>query len=239
MDTKDSQSNFEEMALAVDAISIKLPIFWETNPKSWFTLVEAQFALKGITSELTKFYHALQAIDRSVICKVAHFTDNPPPSNQYSGLKETLLEAFGKSEAQQYRELFDISGLGDQKPTALLRQMQALVDPREQTSKLLRAFFLSRLPSSIQQALGRNPPDILDLAKAADEVLEASNFSGVFIQRVLRAKESQKHSGPKSRPLRCWYHATHGFKARKCLHSFSTPCDMSDTPLAGNAPADH
>ncbi|TRY80641.1 hypothetical protein TCAL_13658 [Tigriopus californicus] len=212
------------MVKAVDAVSIKLPIFWETNPKSWFTLVKAQFSLQPLNSpnSTTLFKQT------TGVC-----------TNQYSELKGVLLEVFGKSEAQLYRELFEIAGLGDQRSTALLRHMQALVDPKDQKSKLLRAFLLSRLPPTIQQALGRNPPpDIMDLAKAADEVLEASDHSSTFIQPVLRGNHSRT-SGVKSKPLRCWYHASYGLKARKCLHTTLTLCDMSNAPSAGNVSADN
>ena len=41
-------------------------------------------------------------------------------------IKKALLSAFGKTQAQKDAELLNISGLGDRKPTALLRHLESL-----------------------------------------------------------------------------------------------------------------
>lgn len=40
--------------------------------------MEAQFATRGITRDLTKFYHAVQALDASVLAEVSELVTNPP-----------------------------------------------------------------------------------------------------------------------------------------------------------------
>jgi hypothetical protein len=50
------------------AASVKLPTFWVTTPAGWFRSVEAQFTVKGITSEVDKYFLVLafQQVDRLV-----------------------------------------------------------------------------------------------------------------------------------------------------------------------------
>lgn len=40
---------------SVFAATIKLPEFWQHNPDSWFPHIEAQFYLRGITSDDTRY----------------------------------------------------------------------------------------------------------------------------------------------------------------------------------------
>ncbi|GFN86804.1 endonuclease-reverse transcriptase [Plakobranchus ocellatus] len=73
-----------------------------------------------------------------------------PDANKYSVLKRALLKAFGKSQAQRDNELLNLNGLGDRKPTALLRKINAL---NEDPQSLKRALFLSNLPADIRSIL--------------------------------------------------------------------------------------
>jgi hypothetical protein len=53
-------------AAAVSAVSVKLPPFWVDNAEVWFLQAEAQFAIAGISSERTAFYHVLTALPHHV-----------------------------------------------------------------------------------------------------------------------------------------------------------------------------
>ena len=44
----------------VSAVSVKLPTFWPDKTKLWFAQAEAQFTIRGIKSEQTKFAHVGQ-----------------------------------------------------------------------------------------------------------------------------------------------------------------------------------
>ena len=47
-----------------NAVAIKLPIFWAQQPEVWFLQAEAQFHIRKITDDTTKFYHAVAALDQ-------------------------------------------------------------------------------------------------------------------------------------------------------------------------------
>ncbi|KAJ8391890.1 hypothetical protein AAFF_G00083610 [Aldrovandia affinis] len=47
------------------AVALKLPEFWQEHAAVWFAQAEAQFALRGITQEDTKYYHVVAALNSS------------------------------------------------------------------------------------------------------------------------------------------------------------------------------
>ena len=120
------------------------------------------------------------------------------------------------------------------KPTALLRRLQSLnSDP----TTLFRAHFLALLPSEVRSVLaGREIPDIADLAKAADRIMEArgsDNDTPPATLQAVRARSSQLRRPPtrqgggdverattpgnKESTHVCYYHIRFGKDARRCL----------------------
>ena len=81
------------------AVSLKLPVFWSSDPDLWFLQVEAQFNTwqPPITADWTKFDHVLAALDTSVCREVASVIRRPPEQGKYVALKAALIKAFGLS----------------------------------------------------------------------------------------------------------------------------------------------
>ena len=52
-------STFTPMNMAVESGSIKLPTFWVLNPDAWFVQAEAQFALRHMPQDKTKYFHVI------------------------------------------------------------------------------------------------------------------------------------------------------------------------------------
>ena len=50
-------------AARISAVSVKLPPFWPDKTKLWFAQAEAQFHLRQITQQRTKFAHVLSMLD--------------------------------------------------------------------------------------------------------------------------------------------------------------------------------
>ena len=134
----------------IQAASLKLPDFWTDKPDVWFACFESQFGTKQITGDQTKFDYVVSSLDNSTAGEVEAILTNPPQANKYNALKTALLAAFGKTQTQKDSELLSITGLGDMKPTALLRRLQSLnSDP----TTLFRAHFLALLPSEVRSVL--------------------------------------------------------------------------------------
>ena len=47
-----------------NAVAIKLPTFWAQQPEVWFLQAEAQFHIRKITDDTTKYYHVVAALDQ-------------------------------------------------------------------------------------------------------------------------------------------------------------------------------
>ena len=137
---------------AVSAVSLKLPAFWINKPEIWFKQIEAQFntCVPAITNDRTKFDYVVSTLDSTTAGEVEAIILNPPNTDAYTVLKDALIRAFGKSQEQKDMELLNLSGLGDKKPSAMLRHIRSLnLDP----STLLRAVFVNQLPLNIRTIL--------------------------------------------------------------------------------------
>ena len=95
--SKDISTN-----MSTNAISLKLPNFWETSASAWFTQTEVQFALLESTAGATKYYYVVSALGDLTATRVASFLINPPEEEKYNiTLKTHLLKAFELSDAEQ------------------------------------------------------------------------------------------------------------------------------------------
>ena len=166
--TNQLQSISMQPGSQLNAVSIKLQEFWTTSPEVWFARVEAQFGTKNITQDQTRYDYVVSALDFKTAEEVQDVLVSPPEVEKYTTLKKALIKAFGKSQAERDSELLNLNGLGDRKPTALLRKINALnADPQT----LKRALFLSTFPADVQSILaGQDFSDIEKLAEAADRV---------------------------------------------------------------------
>lgn len=204
----------DDAARGVAAVALKLPAFWTTRPEVWFSQVEAQFATRQppIVADLTKYYYVVAALDNVTAGEVESLILSPPDEGKYLALKTALIKAFGKTQLQKDNELLSLSGLGDRKPSALLRYIRSLnADPET----LLRALFLAQLPVEVRQVLAASTKTDLDeLAATADRVMEASqstpSLSGISGIR------SRKDKRPAPSAALCYYHTRFGEAARKC-----------------------
>ncbi len=48
------------------AVSPKIPNPWPENMEMWLTVIDSQFAIRGITQELTKFHYIVGALSQTL-----------------------------------------------------------------------------------------------------------------------------------------------------------------------------
>jgi len=222
-------------AAQVNAASIKLPEFWVDDPEIWFARVESQFNTRNITQDLTKFDYIVAALDNSSAAEVKAIILDPPANDKYGVIKKGLLDAFSKSQTQKDAELLSLSGLGDKKPTALLRKIRSLNSDAE---TLRRAIFLNQLPSDVRSVLaGQDHVDLDALALSADRIMEARQtsptceLSPVFRKTSVPIKKGIAKNGKKSQL--CFYHSKFGKKAERCQPGclyFENDSELSSVP---------
>ena len=58
--------------------SLKLPQLWATEPQIWFAQDEAQFALRKIVSDDTKYYYILSSLNQTITSRLKDFISHPP-----------------------------------------------------------------------------------------------------------------------------------------------------------------
>ena len=45
------------------AVGLKLPVFWVDHPRVWLLQAEAQFAVRNVTADNTKYHYGVAALD--------------------------------------------------------------------------------------------------------------------------------------------------------------------------------
>ena len=230
----------------VYAATIKLPDFWQQNPRPWFQHIEAQFQLRGITQDVTKYFHVVAALDASTTARAMMLLEDPPADGKYAALKAFLLKLYELSELEKADRLLSLNGLGDGKPSELMERMLAVLGSAD-PSFLFTHIFLRQLPVPVRTALASNPlsstKDYRGLAAEADRVFLANRQQ--FVHALL------PHHGDATPPPfledytdtaaavtarrqaddgLCYYHARFGAKAKQCRK----PCSFK---VQGNARA--
>ena len=198
----------------IQAVSLKLPTFWTEQPQVWFVQAEAQFVLRNITADDTKYHYVVAALDQDTAKRVIDLLSVPPGVGKYNALKARLKDTYGLSEFDRGTRLLHVPVLGDDKPSALMDNMLALLGSH-QPCFLFRALFLERLPEEIRGVLVYSQEqDSRRLAKAADTLWEARSTA---TNAIRLSRQSATTSVPvKKNSDFCYYHARFGDQAQKC-----------------------
>ena len=64
------------------AVSLKLPGFWTIHPRVWFQQTEAQFALRQINANNTKYFYVVAILDQDSAQKVSDVLEDPPSNHK-------------------------------------------------------------------------------------------------------------------------------------------------------------
>lgn len=231
--------------MTANAVTLKLPEFWESSASAWFAQTEAQFALREITADTTKYYYVMSTLGNSTASRVVSLLTNPPENEKYTALKAHLLKTFELSDAERASRLFSLQGLGDSKPSELMDRMLDLLG-EHRPDFLFIQLFLRQLPSQVRAALANTTiTDCRRLAEEADKFFLASqgHFAAALfpahISSVMRddatliaatTSRRQQSAGTQQPSGLCFYHAKFGTKANKCR----PPCSFS---VSGNGRA--
>lgn len=174
--TANQQSAIAAAALLtgeLNAVSIRIPPFWTNLPLEWFCQVEAQFATRGITTQLTKYNWVLPAIPQDVVATVSDVIKNPG-EHAYNNLKKALIDRHKESNSQSLEKLLSGTQIGDRKPSEFYRHMKSLADNANIVNDgLLSQLWLRQLPVLIQAAVTSSGKTEVDgLLEVADKVYE-------------------------------------------------------------------
>lgn len=213
-----------------NAVSFKLPTFWASHPQVWFQQAEAQFTIRSITADPTKYAYIVAALDQDTAGRLLDLLRAPPTENKYTAIKTRLMKTFGLTRRVRANRLLQMGDLGDRPPSVLMDEMLALLDGHA-PCMLFEQLFLNRMPDAIRlQLADADFTDPRKVAERADELWQSmSSNDGPTIHRVA------KQQGPPAKETKirntdwCFYHNKFGDKARKCVK----PCKFPENSQAG------
>ena len=136
------------------AVGLKLPVFWADHPRVWLQQAEAQFAVRNVTADNTKYHYVVAALDQATVLRVIDVLEDPPQHNKYDNLKRRPTDIFGLSRRQRADQLLDIGlhSLGDRRPSQLMDEMLALLGSHK-PCMLFESIFLRCMPEDIRLQL--------------------------------------------------------------------------------------
>ena len=212
------------------AVTLKLPPFWTTQPRSWFTQAEAQFIIRGIVNDDTKYYYILASLDQDTAARLLDLLENPPAEGKYQAIKAILLDTFGLSELERASQLLHIHPLGAAKPSELMNEMLALL-VNHPPCLLFKQLFLQRLPEDIRtQLIAVKHENCRAMAKQADLFWSAkvvATTTNALEEREetnsVFSKKKPSTSQPNFKSKYCFYHWKWGKEAKRCQN----PCAWS------------
>ena len=229
----------------LNTVSVKVPAFWPESAEAWFIQVEAQFALKGVTTSSTKFYYCVSAFNQDTANQVLDLIKSPPAVGPYEALKNRLLKLFALDDYQRYEAISNLPLSGDMKPSRLMSNMLALLPAGHEPCFFLKGAFLKRLPADIRAHLIRDDfSDPIAFALKADEIYQSRVASNPVYAvssspedsvNAVRSSGSSRprrsatpHTGNRQdnrsqSPTMCYYHRTWASQVKKCR----APCSWS------------
>ena len=97
MATPEEVQNDVGAAMAA-AVSVKLPPFWPDKTDLWFVQADAQFTIKNITTEKTKYAYLVTMLDSQTATQVMDILQ-APGDTPYTALKTRLTKVFAITDA--------------------------------------------------------------------------------------------------------------------------------------------
>ena len=189
------------------AVTLKLSEFWTSHPKVRFQQTEAQFALRQVTADNTKYFYVVAALDQDSAQRVIDLLEDPPRDHKYLALKKRLLDTFDLSDNAR---LLNMPQLGDKKPSVLMNEMLALIADHCPCF-LFNYLFLQLLPDDIRMILsGQQWNDPRQLAARADELWLARSPAPP-VSRLSRPRKGTNYGQDQQGSSRnqeklCFYH---------------------------------
>lgn len=162
--------------LKIEKVATKVPIptLNQDQVETWFLQLDQWFYINNV-SEKMKFGTVVASLDAKVVNQVLDAVKNPPTTNQYEHLKQAVLNAYAESSQQRFQKLVSGIQLGDRRPSHLLNELRQVSDTADE--KLLKNFWLSRLPVQIKTIVSASKGDLTELAAVADVVMDSMNLT--------------------------------------------------------------
>lgn len=176
-------------------INLKLPVFGISNPRVWFTQVEAFFRFRKITSQPTMFSYVATQLPTDIASEVIDVLDPMPEENPYDKIKAAVLKRTMASDESRLQQLLSGVELGDRTPSQLLRHMRSLVGNARIDDTILKQLWCKCLPANTNAILSTqgDAVSLEKLAETADKVHECFfKSSTTYVNQVGEASTNDR-----------------------------------------------
>ena len=158
-------------------VTVKAPPFMETAVSGWFQILEAQFSLRNINNNETKFFHVLANLPPETVSRVP---SNILENHHFSELKNFVKELYEKTKPELFEKLISATSMTG-KPSTFLHEIQLTASKVGVTDDLVRHKFIQALPSSISPVIAAQKDlTIAQIGKLADELMPFSQQQQCF-----------------------------------------------------------
>ncbi len=226
--TNASQETVTKVEHKEHHYSLKLPPFIEDDPHTWFSLIEAQFEIRGISNDSMRFYHAiavLQGEQQKQIKDILKLPKDTP--DKYEQIKFRLIGSYGLHDLDRAAKVLDWNNMAeDERPSVFIYNMLAMLGEIQANHPLFIMSVLNKLPLELAKMLRATSKcdNVVDLAKNADKIWQGSQHKrqNDLIVHELRYN-SQEKEGVRARLGDrphvngvCPYHHTFGQQSHYC-----------------------
>lgn len=149
------------------SVSIKAPPFLESSVPSWFLILEAQFKIKKVTDDTTKFYHAISSLPPEVVSRL---NNDCIQKESFIGLKTAVIEVHERSKPELFEKLISTTRMTG-RPSLFLQELNQIAQKVGIGEELVRHKFIQALPPAISPVLASQKAlSIEQLGSLADEL---------------------------------------------------------------------
>lgn len=182
----------DEVTAAVAAMAhTRLPALWRNAVNEWFVHAEAVFANQRIRADTSRVNIVVSALDQEGVRAIL---DLVGPNASYNDVKHRLITTFSVPQAMRFRSIVQPGGMGDRRPSQLLRDMRAVL-PDGIGDAALKEFWLQKLPQTILTVVSGMDGSLQELAERADRVMDASvGRHDISAVAVPNANDSRLHA---------------------------------------------
>jgi hypothetical protein len=167
-----SGSSLNSRLLAPIAFKAPQPLFSQ-NPLVWFEILEQQFNISRITSEQTRYSHALGALDSRLHDQFGDLIIRDKGTTPYTTFKNEIIKGLGESVKTKLNNVLHGLTLGELKPSQLLSKIRFNAG-NYFNDESIKELWLKRLPQQAQMVLTafENDFPLNVLAERADNLME-------------------------------------------------------------------
>ena len=204
-----------QLDAAVFGATVQLPAFDRVEPKAWFAVADANFALRKVTDSNTRYYYLLSKLDSMILRKLATFLAILRGSDPYQEIKDKLCRAYEPPLEQKIDAFLATRSIWDECPSEFAMELQRLAGKATMDDMFKRVFIRSLPPSlitAITPSLSASFEVVVDAADRAWTAAASVKAQAVSISEILGAPVNSGTRGSKRGGRQRGQKANRGFR---------------------------